>query len=381
MKNVLILPFIFSFILLTLVGCETTPDNFYQNDLASLQESDVYLSIESQPDGSGVAYSEYQLNCKESATFFAILRDAKNNTSLGSMEVEWANPQNGLEIAYSRSNEASVIARKSAPQVLKATYNDQFKISAQVVIEVEGICGVPITPYEYINPENAVTNSSGHVITLKGIGLGLVLHSQNSGPSFVDDEFPYLEFSDEQSLVSDKLIGIRDNSERTVIAVAMPYDFGEEYSPYHPPIESSPTMIGFGSVNDLRSIYDLNFYGNGEFITNFYGPTAGYDDSYNYLSPRAVTDRVQIFTSRYQWISGQYYGQNSSYIDGELGNQIWTRLQSSDGKLYLGRGAYNNSTYVTGFEGRIYEVLIYNRALDDSELEVVHQYLKQKYQL
>ncbi len=367
----------FLLLLLTLVvtfGCESTPDSFYQNDLAYIAESDVTLTLESAPDGSGVQLSTLTLKCRESASVFALLRNRADGRLLASMEVDWLAPE--LDLNQARGSEGMVSANKNGSFQLTAKYNQEFSLSAGLIVKVEDCFTLPIAAYEYFLP--SLSDSSGR---LKGRVRGIELFAQSADPVVEDDGNPYLQFSGAEWMQSVEKLGISGNSERTVIAVAMPSDFGRELSPYHPPVYPSPTMLGFGELRNSRSVYDFNFYGKGEFFTNFYGATQGYDDTYNYQSPLAERDQIQIFTSRYQHIVNQYYGQHNSYINGELGNQVWTRLETNDGPFSIGRGAFRHQQYTEGFQGRIYEVIIYNRALTDAELQQLHEFLMQKYNL
>ncbi len=365
--------------LVSLVSCEQSPDAFYQDDLAYTDAQDVYLSLEDSPDGQGQAIRSSTIKCHQAIELFAILRNKNDKQFLASMEVQWE-----VQATKPYSSQDALLKyqfNKNGSYAIKASYNQQFALEATLNFSVADCASLPVPAYEHFDFSQLEMENGDDIPSIAGQVRQMELKAISGAAKFYNDQFAYAEFDGDSILQSTELMGITGNSERTVVAVAMPYNFGRELYPYHNPVYPAPTMLGFGQKTSLRSVYDFNFYGNGEFFANFYGSTQGFDDTYNYQSPKAELSTIQIFSSRYQYVPNQYYGLNTTYLNGEIGNQVWTRLQTTDGTLSLGHGAFRHSTYTEGYQGRIYEVIIFNRALSDQEMTTIHQFLKQKYQL
>ncbi len=384
MRSFLHLLLFTAFLSLSLVGCVDNPQSFYQNDLAAVGEGEIYLSLETAPDGTGEKLSTVSIECGTSSTVYAVLREQSTDASLASMEVEWESDRS-IHLTTTLSSFTSLNATENGNFALNAKYSDEgLNLNASIFVVVTGSCGLPVTPYEHFDVSKLSLSPGDSVDHFEGLMGKHQLNSleSNSVPFYgEEDGKAYLEFSGAQALKTNSNLAIEGNQARTIIAVAMPYQFGRDDDPLHPPQDTAAAMLGFGRQSGNRSIFDFNFFRDGEFITNFYGPTIGYDDSYNNFSPEAELDEIQIFTARYTNSEHPYYGKHISYINGDEGNSVWTLLQTNPGPLYLGRSVLGSTSITENFKGRIYEVIIFNKELSDEEVDQIHQFLVEKYNL
>ena len=125
-----LLPFTLLVLLLSMASCVDSPDSFYQNDMMAMSEDEVFLSLETAPDGKGEALSSLSVNCTDSQNVFAVLREVETGVALASLEVEWSSDEL-LLITEKLSSVAQIIGAESGETSLTAHYaQEDYQLTA-----------------------------------------------------------------------------------------------------------------------------------------------------------------------------------------------------------------------------------------------------------
>lgn len=145
-------------------------------------------------------------------------------------------------------------------------------------------------------------------------------------------------------------LNIFDNQPRTIIALCKPYYSGN--------------IFGYG-VDGSGMVVDGLLYGDSKFAIHAYG--VGYDNIE--VAPQFELNEIQAFSIIYDGV------QVKTGVNRNISQPIGMALSTTSTSFRIGKGAYNG---FNSFSGEIMEVLIYDRALNDTELNTVIDYLGSK---
>ncbi|MFZ1545971.1 MAG: LamG-like jellyroll fold domain-containing protein [Candidatus Nitrotoga sp.] len=150
------------------------------------------------------------------------------------------------------------------------------------------------------------------------------------------------------------VMNITGNSARTIFFV-----FSQDSA-------ASRNIFGYGASSSL-ALFDVAAAGQ-EISGHFHG-TPFVNGSQTF-----ALNQMTVGAVRYNGTAFQTYQHDTSF-NGQTASTAYS-LNTSDSAFNIGRGAYSG---YNSFNGDIAELLVYSRALSDSELSAVDSYLNTKY--
>ncbi len=150
-------------------------------------------------------------------------------------------------------------------------------------------------------------------------------------------------------IVSENNIGSASSSPRTISVW------------FYPQAQRTQNLLGYGAEGTGR-LFDVYLSANGQIAGHFY--SGGYD-TLGSDSPIYSLNEWQHFAISYDGTKAYIYYNGEYYKEKELA------LNTGTSKLFIGKGVWGSPAQ---FYGKISNVKIYNRALNNTEIETLYDY-------